>query len=228
MNIKINKYQRWYDQLIERALITNGPVIEKYKRKKGLERHHIVPRSCGGTDDLSNMVWFKHREHVIAHMLLPRFVITDRIDKLWYALWCMVNTNGVKVNSRLYEKIRTEAFNRRSKDSGWKVNIVAGAKKRSQDPVWRHKNKLALQKARSAQGDLKQHWRDIYKRPEYRANRVLGMMLGRKRPCSQPELRRWYKPKPCYVSREGLMAILANEEKYGSAKTDIALALLSY
>ena len=229
-----NKYQKWYDQLISRARVNYGPIIHKYKRRKGFERHHIVPKCVGGSDDYSNLVWLKHREHVMAHMLLPRFVVTDQPGRLWYALWGMVNTNGVKVNSRLYESIRMEAFSRRHKDSNWKTNNIIGARKRVQTQSWKQNHTEAMRNRSKDpiwKKTIKQHWIKTYKQPEYRANRILGMILGRKRPCkwATPEKSsRWYKPKPYAPPREGLMIILANEEKYGSAKADLALALLSY
>ena len=48
MQLVDNKYKKWYDNIVINAKIRN---------KTGYtERHHIVPRSLGGTDDLSNLV----------------------------------------------------------------------------------------------------------------------------------------------------------------------------
>jgi len=46
----------------------------KKKTKKrtpyeGIEKHHIIPRFDGGTDDPSNLVLVFIKEHVIAHWL---------------------------------------------------------------------------------------------------------------------------------------------------------------
>lgn len=59
-------YRKHYDLLIERAKTRKIP--------KGLyvEKHHIVPRSEGGTDDQSNLVHLYPREHFLAHWLLYR------------------------------------------------------------------------------------------------------------------------------------------------------------
>ena len=35
-----------------------------------LEKHHIIPKSLGGTNDASNLVKFTARQHYIAHLLL--------------------------------------------------------------------------------------------------------------------------------------------------------------
>lgn len=131
-----NKYQRWYNQLIDRA---RNRVINGYS-----EEHHVIPRSLGGNDEASNLVKLTAREHIIAHMLLPRFVKNN--DKLWYALWCMVNTNGIRVNSRLYEVARVEGHQKLTQDSTWIKNVQLAADLRKLNPVWRENKKIANQK----------------------------------------------------------------------------------
>ena len=96
--MNINKYQKWYDQLIDRA---RNRTIEGY-----VERHHIVPKSLGGTDEKSNLVKLTAREHLIAHMLLPRFA--ENKKPMWQAVWMMMNTQGRKLTGRLYEQARIE------------------------------------------------------------------------------------------------------------------------
>ena len=61
---EINKYQKWYDSLIERA---RTRAIEGY-----VENHHIIPKCLGGSNDTSNLVKLTAREHLIAHLLLCR------------------------------------------------------------------------------------------------------------------------------------------------------------
>ena len=58
------KYQRWYDQIIERA---RHRTLDVYH-----ERHHILPRCLGGSDDPSNLVDLTYREHFLVHWLLTR------------------------------------------------------------------------------------------------------------------------------------------------------------
>ena len=55
-------YKQIYNRLIERA---KNRQIDGY-----LERHHIIPRCLGGSDDLSNLVRLTPEEHYIAHLLL--------------------------------------------------------------------------------------------------------------------------------------------------------------
>lgn len=94
----VNKYHTWYNSLIERA---RNRVIGGY-----VEKHHIIPRSLGGGDEPENIVALTAREHLIAHMLLPRFV--NEPEKMWQALWCMIHMGEVKISGRLYEQAKTQ------------------------------------------------------------------------------------------------------------------------
>jgi hypothetical protein len=95
-------YQRIYTQLIERA---QGRILEGYT-----EKHHILPKCLGGSNDKENLVELTAREHFLCHMLLCE--IYPKENKLKYALWCMVNgkhksiNNGFIPSSRLYEIAR--------------------------------------------------------------------------------------------------------------------------
>ena len=57
--------QTRYDALIKNA--QERPAVSTYA-----EKHHILPRSMGGTDAPSNLVIFTAREHFLAHWLLYR------------------------------------------------------------------------------------------------------------------------------------------------------------
>jgi hypothetical protein len=95
-------YQKIYNQLIERA---QSRTLEGYK-----EKHHIIPKCLGGSNDKENLVELTAREHFLCHMLLCE--IYPKENKLKYALWCMVNgkhkslNNNFTPNSRLYEIAR--------------------------------------------------------------------------------------------------------------------------
>ena len=132
-----NKYQKWYNLIIDRA---RNRTIEGY-----VEVHHIVPKSLGGTDEERNLVALTAREHLVAHMLLPRFV--ENKKPMWYALWCMVNTNGIKVNSRLYEQVRVEGHQKLVASPEWLESVNKACLERAKNNLeWRHNNKIAIQK----------------------------------------------------------------------------------
>jgi hypothetical protein len=97
-------YIQIYNQIITRA---KNRVIEGYT-----ERHHIIPRCMGGTNDKGNLVDLTAREHYICHKLLCEIHPTNK--KLKYAYWAMCNLSNkdqyrdYKVSSIDYGNIREE------------------------------------------------------------------------------------------------------------------------
>lgn len=93
-----NKYSRIYYSIIERA---------KSRCKMGYtETHHIIPRSVGGNDEISNLVELTAREHYICHLLLPKMTEGENRYKMIYAYTMM---SGRKIyGSRKYAFYREE------------------------------------------------------------------------------------------------------------------------
>jgi len=94
--MSVNKYQKWYDSLILKA---QSEI--RSKKNSYYERHHILPRSMGGTDDPTNLVLLTAREHYIAHLLLVRFVSGHSKYKMVAALARFFKK--VAANSHNYE-----------------------------------------------------------------------------------------------------------------------------
>jgi hypothetical protein len=86
-------YKRHYELLIERA---KGRRIDDYT-----EKHHIIPRCMGGSDDLSNLVELTPEEHYVAHQLLVKMYPTNHA--LIKAAAMMVPT---RPSNKLYGWIR--------------------------------------------------------------------------------------------------------------------------
>jgi hypothetical protein len=94
-------YQKHYENLINRAK------NRIYTGHEYVEKHHILPRCMGGTNDSNNLVNLLAREHFIAHQLLVR--IYPSIPGLVYALIKMSAGKGYhkgRTNNRLYEWIK--------------------------------------------------------------------------------------------------------------------------
>lgn len=72
-------YKKIYDQIIERA---QNRVLESYT-----EKHHIIPKCLGGSDDKENLIRLTAREHFLCHRLLCE--IYPQESKLKQALWLM-------------------------------------------------------------------------------------------------------------------------------------------
>ena len=74
-------YKRHYDLLIEKAKEKVRP------RKEYTEKHHILPKCLGGSNDTSNLIRLSAREHFIAHWLLHRIYPNE--NKLSFAFKMM-------------------------------------------------------------------------------------------------------------------------------------------
>lgn len=68
-----------------------------------VERHHIVPRSMGGSNHKDNLIALSLRLHFIAHWLLWK---AYRNAKMANAFWTMACCNGNKLNSKTYAQVR--------------------------------------------------------------------------------------------------------------------------
>lgn len=77
-------YEKIYDHLITRA---RNRLLEGYT-----EKHHIIPRCMGGTDESDNIVSLTAEEHFLAHLLLVK--IHPSNTSLWYAANMMGNRNN--------------------------------------------------------------------------------------------------------------------------------------
>lgn len=90
-----------YDQLIQKA--KERKHVEGY-----VERHHIVPRCLGGSDNPDNIVVLTAREHFIAHALLC--YMYPHIDKLYFAFGLMAYSRKQqrKVNSKGYAHLKQQ------------------------------------------------------------------------------------------------------------------------
>lgn len=92
--------------------ITNNAKLRK--KSKGLENHHIIPSSCGGSNEKSNRVYLTTREHLVCHLLLVKIYKDNPTfrKKMIYALWWMVKTrnkiSGVRVTSHAYATARKQ------------------------------------------------------------------------------------------------------------------------
>ena len=87
VNRKNMNYRKIYDQLInrggQRQLTKSRKIL---KNELGLiERHHIIPRSMGGTDDGSNLVSLTPEEHIVAHLLLVKIYNSPKL--IYAANW---------------------------------------------------------------------------------------------------------------------------------------------
>ena len=92
-------YLKIYNNIIEKR---------KYEIPQGYsEKHHIIPRSLGGSGKKSNLIKLTAREHFICHLLLTRIYNSGKNhSKVCLAFYWMCNVRKIKLNSRLYQKLK--------------------------------------------------------------------------------------------------------------------------
>ena len=92
-------YKKHYDLLINRA---KERQLEGYS-----ERHHIIPKCMGGTNDKDNLVRLTPEEHYVAHQLLVK--IYPKNNKLIAAV-ILMSGNSIKTqrSNKLYGWLRRQ------------------------------------------------------------------------------------------------------------------------
>lgn len=109
-------------QKIYNSIINNAQSLNRKRNKKVLfEKHHIIPKSLGGSNEKSNLVLLTPKEHYICHRLLVEiYKGTNQENKMYYAMWCMINGLGNQkrhaTSSRIYNNLKIKLTEIRSKD----------------------------------------------------------------------------------------------------------------
>lgn len=105
-------YKKIYENLIN-----NVRDLSRVKVKGGekYENHHIIPKSIGGDNSSDNLILLTPKEHYICHRLLVEiYKDTPFRNKMWYAMWCMINGYGnqkrYSPSSRIYQSLRENFY----------------------------------------------------------------------------------------------------------------------
>lgn len=135
-----NKYTKWYNSIISKA---QTRALDSYT-----EKHHIIPRSLGGTNLTDNLVKLTGREHFICHWLLMKMVTGLAREKMVYAFRMMRVTSKdhsgnryeTKLTSRIFARYREEHFEIHSKNMKGRVSSTKGMKFGPQSIELRQRN----------------------------------------------------------------------------------------
>lgn len=109
MSFLTNKYSTWYYNIINNA---KTRIVSGY-----IEKHHIIPRSLGGSDDDLNIVKLSAREHFVCHLLLVKMTTGEARTKMQYAVGKFIQVSPKQkrlFTSWEYEKIRETISNNRT------------------------------------------------------------------------------------------------------------------
>jgi hypothetical protein len=132
---------KWhYDKLIETRKNRNRIDNVYY------ERHHIIPRSMGGSDDETNLIYLTAREHFIAHWLLW---LLYRDTSSGYAFSMM--------RRRRLNQVKTKYFSSKGYAAAKEAAIFAmkNDNKRNEKISKAHKNKVVSLETREKQSICK-------------------------------------------------------------------------
>lgn len=110
-----SKYTKWYYSIIKNSNPSGYT-----------EKHHIIPKSLGGSNKKENLVELAAREHYIVHLLLMKMCVNKRDrEKMAAAYQHMSKTRNSatkqRYNSRLYEyhkKIRVNILKEQMTGAG--------------------------------------------------------------------------------------------------------------
>lgn len=187
VDVKPSKYSKWYDQLIEKAQSRVLP-DDVY-----VEKHHIIPRSFGGSNSKENIVKLTAREHYIAHGLLWKMKFPGKYgSKMAFAFNTFINKMTTKerdshtthkINSRIYEHFRkyystmlkdkyaieggTWVGRKHTEESKRKIGEKSKLKifKRGpENPQWGKKRNVPAEEKARRSASIKAQWAD----PEYK------------------------------------------------------------
>lgn len=123
-------YQKIYGALVERA--RNRTLAGIYT-----ERHHVIPRCMGGSDDRSNLVDLTAEEHYVAHQLLVK-IFPHKYGLVVATLMMSKNVTGNKAYGWLMRRIDAAR-----KDPQVRMMMSEITKKLWLNPEWKENQRAA-------------------------------------------------------------------------------------
>ena len=91
--------------------VKNNPVVSDYT-----EKHHIIPKSHGGSDNKDNIIKLNYRQHYIAHMILYKTYPKDKA-----MMFAFISMNGTNPNHK--RSLCNSKFYDNAKKAWSKINI---------------------------------------------------------------------------------------------------------
>lgn len=152
-------YKRIYNSIIQNRL--------SCKYDGYTEKHHIIPKSLGGTDDPNNLVELSAREHFICHLLLTKIYENDTfayhkmIKAFMMMLYCKSNNQQRQINSKTYSHLKQKFSYIQSVSQTGKLNSQYGKNKTEET-----KNKIRKSLLKKSNGLSKKDIKNLKKEKE--------------------------------------------------------------
>ena len=134
-----NKYYNKYYSIIQAS---KNDSFQGYT-----EKHHIIPRSLGGDDNVDNIISLSAENHLKVHILLPFFTSGENKRKMIYAWNMMSNRNGNFTDYDEHQILREEFSKNHSKrmsgsnNPNFGVPMTEERKKVFTTKGWKHTKK---------------------------------------------------------------------------------------
>lgn len=138
----------------------------------GYERHHIIPRSLGGTDDPDNIVRLTAREHILAHWALTKMVTGPDRYKMERAFAMMMADplNCGKRKLSVTQAVRCRESNRISTLEQWKDPEFVDMQRNKAKAQWQDPE-FAARMRENGRTQMKKNWEDL----DYRTRSISRM-----------------------------------------------------
>jgi hypothetical protein len=197
-----NKYEKWYFQIVTRNKNNSGYV----------EKHHIIPRSLGGSNEVENIVKLTAREHFICHLLLRKMTSGNAKKKMIYAAYMMYTVKNkfhkgnrdfidAKINSRMYQAIKEDHRNLCRKPCSEETKLKISQSKTGKKISAKHRLRLIEANTGSKRSDeVRKKLSDLAKgkpRSEHTRKLLSDLNLGKthseetKEKMKQAQIKRW-------------------------------------
>lgn len=102
-----NEHTKRYYEIIQIANLRAPGNLSRRSAKAivgYVERHHVLPKSLGGTNDVKNLVWLTADEHLEVHLLLVKMVQNkEQLRKMHSAAVRMCNPQS-RTQQRSFDK----------------------------------------------------------------------------------------------------------------------------
>jgi hypothetical protein len=130
-----------YNLIVENARLSNRVKLKKDSENYVYyEKHHIIPRCLGGTNDEQNLVLLTPKEHYVLHKLLTKIYPTSKGIRIAFR-FMSVHNKKIKISSRDYAHAK-EYLGPISEETREKMSIAAKGRKRSEDSIRKWKDKF--------------------------------------------------------------------------------------
>lgn len=95
--------------LVYQRIISRAKSLNRTRKNGKYEKHHILPRCKGGTDDKENLVLLTPKEHYICHHLLHKHYSEDKYLFLAFHLMTFSNKQNLqRITAKQYEELRVK------------------------------------------------------------------------------------------------------------------------